>query len=267
MKRKFGKLNVKVKFDIILAVVMAVFLAIILINGNHISPRENQYNTQVQAYNQRIDTRMLASMQGLVNLHLRELNADSDAKHLAWDVPVKYASILQEVENNDPVAKANLAAYQNEFNNWVKVQNYTTSELNGYKAQLFKPQATEKKQIEKEFKKMRTEYHNAAREKISQAKEDIKEQARKASSAAEEQASLNASYAARVAREQSEAAASSAAQAKTSTATSTAPSYSSSASSAYSSSSASSSAESSGSSSSASSSESSGSDDTVPPND
>ncbi|MDR3241417.1 MAG: hypothetical protein LBT37_04520 [Lactobacillaceae bacterium] len=261
------QLKFKFKLDIMLALVMAVFLAIIMINGSHISPRESRYNTLVEEYNQNIDTMVLGSMNHLMDKHLAEVNADSDANHLAWDVPVKYADALQDVRANDAGANANITVVQNTFNNWLKAKGYTAKEIKGYKMQLFNPQATEKQQTEKELKKMRTKYQAAAREKISRAKEEIKEEARKASSAAEEQASLNASYAARVAREQSEAAASSAAQAKTSTATSTAPSYSSSASSAYSSSGASSSAESSGSSSSASSSESSGSEDTIPPND
>lgn len=165
------------KFDVVLAVILALLLIVLFMNGNHVSPRERRYEDKVNQVNTLIYTRVMQSQEFFVILRPKEIPMGTDRDNLPWQVAETPKQAYDYVMTSDPMAKKQIDLYVADFHKWEVTNKYTQQEIKESKAKL--NVLTDEQQDQYQFKlnQLREQYKTAVDkrftelEKIAKAKE------------------------------------------------------------------------------------------------
>jgi hypothetical protein len=178
--------NVSQKVDVVLAIIMALSLVILFMNGNHISPRERRYEEKVNQVNALIYTRVMQSQEFFVGRRPDEIPMGTERDNLPWQVAETPKQAYDYVMTSDPVAKQQIGVYVADFHKWEVTNKYTQQEIKESKAKL--NVLTDEQQAQYQFKlnQLREQYKTAVDKRFTELEKIAK--ANEASLAASQRA-------------------------------------------------------------------------------
>lgn len=201
------KKEMMAKADLAIALLLALALIVLFINGDHTSPRERIYEEKVNQTNALIYNRVLYSQQWFVENKPSQITFGMQKGNLPWNVaetPTKAYDFTISIDTN---ARKQINNYASNFHKWEKGNDYSPSEIKHYKAKLYVLTADQKEDYQLRLNQLRVQYKKAVDsrfkelDKIAKAKEasEIAAQRYAESIAASisEQASITASISAR----------------------------------------------------------------------
>lgn len=185
--------NTSFKIDVIIATVLTLLMGGLLLNGDHVSPRERMYEDKVRKVNALIYNRVLLSQEWFVNNRPKQLSLGSKKDSLPWYVAKTPRKAYESVMETDPNAQKQIDGYVDYFQKWRKDNNYTTQDVKESKAKLFVLAADQKAQYQLELNQLRLRYQKAVDNRFEEL--DKIARAREASLVAEQryEASISAS--------------------------------------------------------------------------
>lgn len=195
------------KLDKIFAGVLAVLLILLIVNGNHVSPKERIYEDKVNQVNTLIYNRVISSQTWFVKHRSSELPLGTTRSNLPWHVAKTPKEAYEFVMSVDVPAQKQIQIYVDDFHKWKKLNKYSPEDVKQYKAKLYVLTDNQKENYQLQLNQLRLEYKRAVNDrlkeldKIAKAKEasEIASQryAESVAASISEQANIAASVSAR----------------------------------------------------------------------